>query len=111
MLNYLNHKYDKPWFRQSEMLELTGMSESCLRRYMADQRKANKPLADMGYLKFKGFKEVCWQPKMLTHWLIQNVLETEVKYDYELAEQKRVQMNVINLSKKQSTQKGAINEH
>ena len=61
--------------------------------------------------KCKGFKEVCWQPKMLTHWLIQNVLETEVKYDYELAEQKRVQMNVINLSKKQSTQKGAINEH
>mgnify|MGYP003646555330 FL=1 len=111
MLNYLTHKYDKPWYRQSEMLLLTAMSESCLRRYMADQRKAGLPLADMGYLKFEGFKEVCWQPGLFTHWLITNKLEAEVKYDYELAEQKKVRMNVVNLNKQQSTEKGAINEH
>jgi len=106
MLSYLNHKYDKPWYRQSEILLLLAMSESTLKRYMADHRKANLPLADMGYLKFKGFKEICWQPGVLTYWLVQNKLEPEVKYDYELAEQKKVQMNIINLQQKQPQQKG-----
>jgi len=98
-MNYLNHKYDKPWYRQSEILNLLGMSDSTLKRYMAEHRKAGKSLADMGYLKFEGFREACWQPGVLTHWLVQNKLEAETKYDYERAEQKRVQMNIINLNK------------
>ena len=67
---------------------------------MADWRKSGKPLAEMGYIKFQGFRETCWQPGVFTRWIIANKLEAEVKYDYDLAEKKKNQMGVINFNKK-----------
>ena len=100
-MDLLNYKFDKPWYRQSELLEKTGGSNSCLKRYMSEQLQSGGTLADMGYLKFQGYKEACWEPLKYTAWLIEHKLEKETKYDYEIAEQKRVRMNVVNLNKQQ----------
>ena len=98
-MDLINFKFDKPWHRQSEVLEKLSMSNACLKRYMAEQLEGGRTLSDMGYLKFEGFKEACWCPVKLSNWLIENKLEKEPQYDYDLAEQKRVQMGLVNFNK------------
>ena len=65
---------------------------------MSEQQKKGLKLADMGYLKFEGFKEACWDAQKLATWLIENKLEQEPQYDYELAEQKKVRMGIVNFN-------------
>ena len=96
-MDLINYKYDKPWYRQTELLDKTSGSNSNLKRYMKEQLEAGGTLEEMGYLKFKGYKEACWDPIKYTAWLIEHKLEKEPKYDYELAEQKRVGMGLVNL--------------
>ena len=97
-MEMINFKFDKPWYRQSELLEKTGGSNSQLKRYMAEQLKGGGNLTEMGYLKFQGYKEACWDPVKYTAWLIEFKLEPEPKYDYELAEQRKVRMGLVNLN-------------
>ena len=100
-MELINFKFDKPWYRQTELLQKLSMSNACLKRYMSEQLKGGANLTDMGYLKFEGYKEACWCPIQFTSWLIENKLEKEPKYDYELAEQKKVRMNIVNLNNQQ----------
>ena len=100
-MEVLLFKFDNPWYRQTERLEKTSMSNACLKRYMSEQLKGGGNLTEMGYLKFEGFKEVCWCPLKFTAWLVEHKLEKEPKYDYELAEQKKVRMGVVNLNNHQ----------
>ena len=65
---------------------------------MSEQQKKGFKLADMGYLKFEGFKEACWDARKLSIWLIEHKLEPEPQYDYELAEQKKVRMGIVNFN-------------
>lgn len=65
---------------------------------MSEQQKKGLKLADMGYLKFEGFKEACWDARKLSIWLIEHKLEPEPQYDYELAEQKKVRMGIVNFN-------------
>ena len=105
-MDVINFTFDKPFYRQTEMLEKLGtMSPACLKRYMSEVQKSGGNLADMGYLKFEGYREICWNPVLLLNWLIENKLETIPKYDYELAEQKRVRTGVINFSNQQLKRK------
>ena len=104
-MDIVNFTFDKPWYRQTELLDKLCMSATCLKRYMAEQVKGGGNLTQMGYLKFKGFKEICWDPIKFVAWLIEYKLELEPKYDYELAEQKRVQMGIINFNKQQQKRK------
>ena len=97
-MDLFNFKFSKPWYRQSEVLEELSMSNACLKRYMAEQQKKGLKLADMGYLKFEGFKEACWDARKLSIWLIEHKLEPEPQYDYELAEQKKVRMGIVNFN-------------
>ena len=97
-MEILKFKFDKPWYRQTELLDKTGGSNSCLKRYMSEQLKGGGTLADMGHLKFEGYKEACWDPIKYTTWLIEHKLEKEPEFDYDLAEQKRVRMGLFNLN-------------
>jgi len=97
-MDLINYKFDKPWYRQSEVLDKLSMSNACLKRYMSEQLKGGGDLSDMGYLKFEGFKEACWCPVKLLNWIIENKLETEPKYDYDKLEQQKLQMGVVNLN-------------
>ena len=101
----LKFNFDKPWYRQSELLDKLSMSNACLKRYMKEQLEGGGTLADMGHLKFEGFKEACWCATKFCNWLIENKLEKEQKYDYEIAEQKKVRMNVVNLNKQYERKK------
>ena len=65
---------------------------------MSEQQKKGLKLADMGYLKFEGFKEACWDARKLSIWLIEHKLDPEPQYDYELAEQKKVRMGIVNFN-------------
>ena len=98
-MDIVNYTFDKPWYRQSELLDKFSVSNACLKRYMSEQLKAGKTLAEMGYLKFQGFKEPCWNPQKFIAWLFEYKLEPEAQYDYELAEQKRLRMGIINFNK------------
>ena len=98
-MEMINFKFDKPWYRQTELLEKTSTSNACLKRYTSEQLKSGGTLTEMGYLKFQGFKEPCWEPQKYIAWLIEHKLETDPKYDYEQAEQKRVRMGIINFNK------------
>ena len=107
-MDVINFTFDKPFYRQTEMLVKLSMSEACLKRYMKeviDSRGEKGTLTEMGYMKFEGYKEACWIPGLLLNWLIENKLEAIPKYDYELAEQKRVSMGVINFNKQQLKRK------
>ena len=66
---------------------------------MLEVQESGGNLADMGYMKFEGYKEACWIPGLLLNWLIENKIEKIPQYDYELAEQKRLRMKVINFNK------------
>ena len=97
-MDLINFKYDKPWYRQTELLEKLSMSNACLKRYMAEQLKGGGNLTDMGYLKFEGFKEACWCPVKLSSWLIEHKLEKEPEYDYDKLEQKKIRMGIVNFN-------------
>jgi len=97
-MDLINYHFDKPWYRQTEICDKLCMSNSSLKRYMSEQLKGGKTLAEMGYLKFEGFKEACWNPIKLSAWLIEFKLEPEAKYNYDLAEQKRVRIGLVNLN-------------
>ena len=94
----INFKFDKPWYRQSELLEKTSGSNSNLKRYMSEQLKGGGTLSEMGYLKFQGYKEACWDPIKYTNWLIEHKLEKEPEYDYDKLEQQKLRMGIVNLN-------------
>jgi|TARA_R100001143_G_scaffold62373_1_gene65532 hypothetical protein len=106
-MDLINYHFDKPWYRQSEVLDKLCMSNATLKRYMSEQLKGGKTLAEMGYLKFQGFKEACWNPIKLSAWLIEFKLEPEAKYDYDLAEQRKIRMGLVNIN---NQKRKAINE-
>ena len=97
-MEIVNFKFDKPWYRQTELLEQLSMSNACLKRFMAEQLKDGGNLSDMGYLKFEGFKEACWCPVKLSNWLIEHKLEKEAKYNYDQLEQQKIRMGIVNLN-------------
>ena len=72
---------------------------------MSEQLKDGKTRTEMGWLKFEGFKEACWDPLKFTAWLVENKLEEEAQYDYEFAKQKKIRMGVINLQQHQKRRK------
>ena len=104
----LNFKFSKPWYLQSDVIDVLSISNSRLKRYMTEVLSSGGDLADMGYLKFLGCKEACWNPVKLMQWVLENKLEKTPVYDYEVADQKRAQMQVINLQQKQQQKKEAV---
>lgn len=104
----LNFNFAKPYYRRSEFLDLFSMSESTLKRYMAEQRSKGVSLSEMGYLNIEGFREDCWIPQIFLNWLMENKVIPEAKYDYDLRAKKEAQMTVININKKMK-QKEAYN--
>jgi hypothetical protein len=101
-MDYLrtNFVFVKPYYRRKEFLELFSMSESTLKRYMAEQRGRGLSLSEMGYLLIEGFREDCWQPQIFLDWLMENKVIPEAKYDYDLRAKREAHMTVVNLNKK-----------
>ena len=81
--------YLKPYYRQSELLELFSMSESTLRRMMAQHNAEGKSTASMGCFEIKGFSEKLWEPNAFQSFL-ENKISVQPKYDYESKDHKEV---------------------
>ena len=74
--------YLKPYFRQSNLLELFSMSESTLRRMTAQHNAEGKSTASMGCFEIKGFSEKLWEPNAFQSFL-ESKISVQPKYDYE----------------------------
>ena len=95
-----NFNFAKPYYRRGEFLDLFSMSESTLKRYIAEQRLKGVSLSEMGYLNIEGFREDCWIPQTFLNWLMENKVIPEAKYDYDLLAKREAHMTVVNLNKK-----------
>ncbi len=97
----LNFKFSKPILSQSELISMFGsMSESALKRYMAEWIEAGNEVKDMGMFRIDGVRENQWAPTLFMKWLYENKINKIYKYDYEVKEQKDLTANLIDISNK-----------
>lgn len=107
MENLKNFKFDRPYYRQSKLLDIFSISETTLRRYIKEWIDLGKNAQDMGHLNIKGFSEICWCPVTFLHWLIANKINVAVTYDYQKVEQDKLKSNIVSIPKKKQQQLGA----
>lgn len=93
ILNINNFKFNKPYFPQSEILELFNISETTLKRYIAECKSAN----DLGMFKIEGIRQNMFEPKTFLNWLIENKIKATVQYDYQKAEVDNLKTNITKL--------------
>ena len=98
METILNYTFRKPFYRQSDFLELFSLSLSTLKRYIEEWRSKGGDPSDMGKLNIQGYKEVCWNPQLFLQWLIENKVELEVKYNHEALEVEKSKQRISDLS-------------
>jgi hypothetical protein len=106
---YLKYSFAKPFYRQSDFLELFSLSLPTLKRYIAEQRGEGKNVSEMGRLVIEGYREICWDPQLFLQWLLENKVKSDVRYDYELAEKNKVKTALTNLSKNETNLKRRTN--
>ena len=95
ILNITNFKFNKPYFPQSEILELFNISETTLKRYIAECKSAN----DLGMFKIEGIRQNMFEPKTFLNWLIENKIKATVQYDYQKAEVDNLKTNITKLTR------------
>ena len=86
-----NFRYLKPYYTQSEVLELFSLSKSTLQRYREEVMKKGGDLwVDLGYFHIDGTKEAMYEPVRLSNWLLENKINIPKPYDYQVDEIKKV---------------------
>ena len=95
IFNITNFKFNKPYFPQSEILELFNISETTLKRYIAECKSAN----DLGMFKIEGIRQNMFEPKTFLNWLIENKIKATVQYDYQIKEVDNLKTNITKLKR------------
>ena len=90
-----DYRFNKPYFPQSEILELFNISETTLKRYIAECKSAN----DLGMFKIEGIRQNMFEPKTFLNWLIENKIKATVQYDYQKAEVDNLKTNITKLKR------------
>jgi len=94
----LNYKFPKPFYSQSQLLELMGsISEATLKRYMSDWIEKGNDLKEMGYFRIDNVRENQFEPTTFIKWLYDHKINREYKYDYELKERDSLKDTLLNL--------------
>ena len=88
-----DYRFNKPYFPQSEILEMFNISETTLKRYIAECKSAN----DLGMFKIEGIRQNMFEPKTFLNWLIENKIKATVQYDYQKAEVDNLKTNITKL--------------
>ena len=91
----LCYNFKKPYYPQSEIIELFNISESTLKRYIAESKSAN----DLGMFKIEGVRQNMFEPKTFLNWLIENKIKATVQYDYQKAEVDNLKTNITKLKR------------
>jgi hypothetical protein len=95
IFNITNFKFNKPYFQQSEILELFNISETTLKRYIAECKSAQ----ELGMFKIDGVRQNMFEPKMFLNWLIENKINGPQQYDYQKAEVDNLKTNITKLTR------------
>ncbi len=94
-----NFKFIKPYYPEVEILVLFNLSRSTLQRYREECLKNGGDLfLDMGYFNMDGVKSPMYEPNKLSHWLFENKVNVQNKYDYEFSEQHKLEEGLIVLA-------------
>ena len=67
---------------------------------MSEHTQKGGALADMGHLEISGFREACWEPIALVNWIYSNKVNKQKTYDYEFAEAKKLEENIVNIKQR-----------
>ena len=94
-----NFKFIKPYYPEVEILVQFSLSRSTLQRYREECLKNGGDLfLDMGYFNMDGVKSPMYEPNKLSHWLFENKVSVQNKYDYEFSEQNKLEEGLIVLA-------------
>ncbi len=94
-----NFKFIKPYYPEVEILVLFSLSRSTLQRYREECLKNGGDLfLDMGYFNMDGVKSPMYEPNKLSHWLFENKVNVQNKYNYEFSEQHKLEEGLIVLA-------------
>ena len=91
----LYYNFKKPYYPQTEIIELFNISESTLKRYIAESKSAE----DLGMFKIEGVRQNMFEPKTFLNWLIENKIKASVQYDYQKAEVDNLKTNITKLKR------------
>lgn len=95
----MEYKFNKPFFKHEEFLEIFSLSHGTLERYKSAWLSAGKDLCEMGHLIIKGYKGACWDPQIFLKWLIANKVEKPIKYTHEKVDYAEAHTAITNLNK------------
>lgn len=103
-MEHIKYKYNKPWYPQDEALELFGISDSRLRRFMAQLNSEGKSTAEMGRFFIKGVKTPFFEPNKLQSFL-EGYAYVQTSYDYDKevdSEARKLKVVSNNTNKKEA---------
>jgi|TARA_Y100001951_G_scaffold85224_1_gene75035 hypothetical protein len=105
-----NFRYLKPYYTQSEVLELFSLSKSTLQRYREEVMKKGGDLwVDLGYFHIDGTKEAMYEPVRLSNWLLENKINIPKPYDYQVDEIKKVKDGLVEFPNFKKKNKEKLN--
>ena len=105
-----NFRYLKPYYTQSEILELFSLSKSTLQRYREEVMKKGGDLrVDLGYFHIDGTKEAMYEPVRLSNWLLENKINIPKPYDYQVDEIKKVKDGLVEFPNFKKKNKEKLN--
>ena len=88
-------KFDKPYYPQSEIIALFSISESTLKRYIAECKSAD----ELGLFRIDGVRQNMFEPRSFLNWLIENKINGPVQYDYQVKEVDSLKTNITKLKR------------
>jgi len=97
-MNTLNYKFNKPYLPQQELEVSFSVSNSTLKRFMAEWLEQGGDLSERGHMSIKGIKQTCWNPDLFLDWIIKHKCSKPAVYDYEKLEQNKILNGVKNLT-------------
>jgi len=95
----MDFKFDKPFYKHKEHLEVFSLSHGTLERYKSAWLSEGKELSEMGHLLIKGYEGACWDPQIFLKWLITHKVEKPIKYTHEKADYTEAQSSITHLNK------------
>jgi len=89
------YKFDKPYYPQSEIIALFNISETTMKRYIAECKSAD----ELGLFRIDGVRQNMFEPRSFLNWLIENKIKAPVQYDYQIKEVDSLKTNITKLKR------------
>ena len=97
-----NFKFDRPFYKEKDFLKIISISRATFYSWQSEWISKGGDPKDMGKIILKGSSSVYWNGPKYINWLIENKIETDPTYDYEVEQKNRALVVVNNLEKKKN---------